>query len=170
MPKAREKRGAPDRETLHRALEEIYAGPAWHGPALKVVLRGVHAEAAKWRPADGRNSVWEIVLHLAYTRHRLLLRLDENLHERFVRPLRVPWWPRALEPQDETSWRADLALLDACHRRLVAEVQRAPDAVLRSVRRGQARTLAHEVLGVALHDAYHAGQIRLLTKLQQATT
>jgi hypothetical protein len=45
---------------------------------------------------------------------------------------------------------------------LIAAVRRAPPSRLARVRAGQRRTLAHELLGVALHDAYHAGQIKLI--------
>jgi len=31
-------------------LDEAYAGPAWHGPSLRVAIRGVDAGTAGWRP------------------------------------------------------------------------------------------------------------------------
>ena len=66
---------SPDRATILRSLREAYAGPAWHGPSVRVALRGISAEQAAARPAPGRNTIWELVLHLAYARHGLLLRV-----------------------------------------------------------------------------------------------
>lgn len=162
--------GRPSRDVLLRALREAYAGPAWHGPSLRAALRGISATTASEHPGPGRPSCWEIVLHLAYTRHRLLHRLGVSAGERFPRRLRAAWWPRMPWPEECTpaAWRADLALLDAYHERLVAVVATVPESRLRAVRAGQPRTIAHELLGVALHDAYHTGQIRLGARLLES--
>jgi hypothetical protein len=157
--------GQPDRATVLRALRETYEGPAWHGPSVRASLRGVTALKAAWRPAPGRNSIWELVLHLTYARYRLILRVNPKRRERFPRSLRVVWWPRFPADVSEAAWRADKALLDDYQERLLDEVANATDARLNAVRSGQKRTIAHELLGVAIHDAYHGGQIRLLAKL-----
>ena len=48
---------------------------AWHGPTVQGALRGVSAAQARWQPAPGRHSIWELVLHIAYwnyaVRHHL---------------------------------------------------------------------------------------------------
>jgi uncharacterized damage-inducible protein DinB len=157
--------GQPDRATILRALQEMYAGPAWHGPSVTTSLRGVSAQKAAWRPAPGRNSIWELVLHLAYGRYRLIRRLNPKRRDRFARSLRAEWWPEFPADTSEASWRADKSLLADYHDQLLEEVTAAPEARLNAIRSGQHRTLAHELLGVAVHDAYHGGQIRLLSKL-----
>ena len=159
------KDGQPDRDVITRGLREIYGGPAWHGPSLREALRGVDAEAAARRPAPGRNTIWELVLHLAYGRHRLLLRLGAGEGRQFPRRLTKAWWPAAPAAPTAAAWRADLELLADYHHRLLAAVARASQARLNAVRAGQRRTIAHELLGIAVHDAYHAGQIRLLARL-----
>ena len=47
-------------DQLHRA----FAGGAWHGPALRQLLRGVTAKQAAARPLAGGHSIWELVLHI----------------------------------------------------------------------------------------------------------
>ena len=158
--------GAPDRATVSRALASVYAGPAWHGPSVRDALRGVDARMAASRPAPDRHTIWELVLHLAYTRHRVLLRMGEG-ERRFPHPLRGAWWPQPPSDVDERAWRDALALLGAYHHRLLDVVRRAPRTALRRVRPGRRETIAHELLGVAFHDAYHAGQIRMLALLQK---
>ncbi|HEU5170472.1 MAG TPA: DinB family protein [Gemmatimonadales bacterium] len=155
--------GAPDRAALLRLLHEAFVGPAWHGPSVAAALRGARAAEALWRPAQGRNTIWELVLHLAYSKHVVLRRLTGHAG-RFPRRLRRPWWPALPRPADEAAWQRDRALLEDCHRALVAAVQAAPGAALARVTR---RPLAEHVAGIALHDTYHGGQIRLLRKLRE---
>jgi DinB family protein len=154
--------GAPDRATIVRAMRELYSGPAWHGPSVRAALRGVTAELASRASSASRNTIWALTLHLAYSRFQLMHRLETDPIDRFPRRLRKAWWPELPEELTPATWRADLKLLDDYQTMLIASVQRAPAARLARVRSGQRRTLAHELLGGALHDAYHAGQIKLI--------
>jgi hypothetical protein len=145
-------------------LDEAFRGPAWHGPSLTGALRGVTAREASWRPAPGRNTIWELLLHAAYTKHVVLARLSGR-PGRFARPLRRAWWPAPPEPADEPAWRRDRRLLDASHRALMDAATGASAAALA---RGARRPLIEQLAGAALHDTYHGGQISLLRKLYRA--
>ena len=157
--------GQPGRGVIARALLETYAGPAWHGPSLRAALHGIGAEEAARRSAPGRNTIWELVLHLAYGRYLGLRRLEEGASGQFPRRLTKAWWPAAPAAPTEAAWRADLELLAEYQARLLAALERATEARLRVVRPSQRHTIGQELLGLALHDAYHAGQIRLLVRL-----
>lgn len=155
----------PSKDVLLRLLREVYRGPAWHGPSVRDSLRGVTAAQAQRRPAPGRNSIWELVLHLAYARHRMVIRiarLQAGEITRFPHRLRKAWWPLPPEKQDAPAWKADLALLDTYQDRLLNAIEAAPPTVLARHRAGSSRSLGQELAGNAIHDAYHAGQIRLL--------
>ncbi len=152
-------------EVIARAITEIYRGPAWHGPSVRSALKGVGAGQAGWRPAPGRNSIDDLVLHLAYTRHRMLGRLASvqgRKGSRFPRPMRLTWFPRAPDPLDDEAWSEDLRLLAECQDRMLTALREVEPATLALCRGGKARTIAAELMGIAFHDAYHAGQIRLL--------
>lgn len=153
------------RDAIALLLHDIYQGPAWHGPSVLATLRGIDHRAALRRQGRGRNTIWELVLHLAYARYRLLLRLGLSDTGRFPRPLRADWWPRLPDPATAEQWRLDLALLADYQEQLLAAAASVSPALLRVRRSGQPRPLAWELLGVAFHDAYHAGQIRLLDRL-----
>jgi hypothetical protein len=148
---------------LVRALEEAHKGPAWHGPSLHVTLRHCTIEEAQFRVATHRNTIWELVLHIAYGKHVVRNRLTGS-RERFARPLRRSWWP-ATPPPSDAAWREDLALLESAHEKLVSAVAAATPAALARRRARKRHDFGQEVLGVALHDTYHAGQITLLRKL-----
>ena len=150
-----------------KLLHEVYSGPAWHGPSLKESLAGVTAEVAARKPGPDRNSIWDLVLHLAHGRHLLIERINDAPSAEFPRRLREPWWPVAAEDTSEASWQADLAMLDEYQERLLDAVRRATPAQLERVPQGAEHSVREQLLGMAVHDGYHAGPIRLMTLLDQ---
>ena len=144
---------------LLEILDQGYARSAWHGPNLRQALRGVSAQRAAWRPAPGRHNIWEIAVHAAYWKYVVRRKLRGAKRGSFALE-GSNWFKRPVE-LNEKSWRADLALLAAEHRAL-------REAVVDYLA-GKTRPLpVRLVFGVAFHDIYHAGQIRLLRRLQSA--
>lgn len=140
----------------------------WHGGPTPVgALRGVTAEQARWRPAPGRHSIWELALHVAYWKYAVRRRLEGGEAPRF--PRSPANWPRVPDPADDAAWAADVALLRAEHERLAATIAAFPAARLDDRPPGRKRwTYGELIVGVAQHDAYHTGQIQVLKKLWQA--
>jgi hypothetical protein len=139
-------------------LEEGYSRKTWHGPNLRQSLKGVSASQAAWRPTPGRHNIWELALHSAYWKYAVRRRIEGGKRGSFI--LKGSNFFR--RPEDgkatEAAWRADLALLEREHLALRGAIRRA----LKSPR---AKKLLPALYGVALHDIYHAGQIRLLRRL-----
>jgi hypothetical protein len=147
---------------LSALLDYGFDRPAWHGPNLRGALRGLSAELAARRPAAGRHCIWELALHCAYWKYAACRRLTgEGARGSF--PRRPSNFPRLPERPDAAAWAADLALLDETHRRLRAAVAAFPE---RRLSEDLGKTSALRLIGgIAAHDVYHAGQIRLLIKL-----
>jgi uncharacterized damage-inducible protein DinB len=146
-------------------IDEAFDKPGWHGPNLRGALRGLTPGGALWQPARGRNSIWQITLHCAYWKYAVRRRLTgEGKRGSFPRP--GSNWPRLPARLDLGTWRADLALLDEQHRLLRETVATFPAERLEE-RRGP-HNAARLIWGVAAHDLYHAGQVRLLIKLAGA--
>jgi uncharacterized damage-inducible protein DinB len=152
----------PSRDTIINQLDEIYRGPAWHGPAVLETLDGVNAAVAAARPDPERHSIWELVRHLTHGRHLLIERLTQQSRSAFPHAIREPWWPAPPTHKTDAAWHEDLALLERYHVDLVDAVRGASDAQLARRPNPGDQTLAQQLLGMAVHDAYHAGQIRLL--------
>lgn len=148
---------------LLRVLDEGYDRKAWHGPNLHGTIRGLDARRAAWRPAPGRHSIWELVVHAAYWKYAVRRRLTGEKRGSF--PLEGSnWFARSGEPL-ESAWRQDVALLAAEHRQLRAVVAGLRDADLPRAAAGSRQSNATLIYGVAAHDVYHAGQIQLLKRL-----
>jgi uncharacterized damage-inducible protein DinB len=146
-------------------LDEAYDRPGWHGPNLRGALRGLSAEGAAWRPGPGRNSIWQIALHCAYWKYAVRRRLTgEGRRGSFGRG--PSNWPALPAHRNGAAWRADLALLDQEHRRLREAVASFEPSRL-GERHGKSRA-GRLIYGIAAHDLYHAGQVRLLIKLSGA--
>jgi hypothetical protein len=141
-------------------LDEGYEKKTWHGPNLKQSLKGVTAKQAAWRPAPGRHNIWEVTLHAAYWKYAVRRRLEGGKRGSFVLKGSNFFARPEKGKSNEAAWIADKKLLEREHRALcstVAKVLRTP--------RGMKEV--HQMYGMAFHDIYHAGQIRLLRRLME---
>ena len=145
-------------ELVLALLEEGYARKTWHGPNLRQSLKGVSAAQAARRPALGRHNIWELALHAAYWKYAVRRRIEGGKRGSFVLKGSNFFVRPEKGKATEAAWRADLALLEGEHRALEAAIRR----VLKTPR---AKKLLPALYGVAFHDIYHAGQIRLLRRL-----
>lgn len=137
----------------------------WHGgPTLMGCLKGVSAEQAIWKPAPDRNSVWDLVLHMAYWKYAITRQLNPDLPKGFERsPANFPKTPA---DHTEENWTVDKLLLKKNHEKLIEEIINFPAQKLdeRSPSKKE-WTYAQLITGIAAHDVYHIGQIQLLKKL-----
>jgi hypothetical protein len=71
---------------------------------------------------------------------------------------------------DDRAWAEDVRLLKVEHERLIATVAAVPASRYGlALPGGQHWTMGELILGIAQHDAYHAGQIQMLKRLWAAT-
>jgi DinB superfamily len=143
------------------------SGQAWHGGPTPVgAVRGVTAEQARWTPAPGRKSIWTLTLHIAYWKYAVRRLLDGSKRGGF--PRRPSNWPALPDPPDERNWAEDVALLRVEHERLVEAVSSVdPARLFQRLPTSRRWTYGELMVGVAMHDAYHTGQIQLLKRLWQ---
>ena len=139
-------------------LDEAYLRKTWHGPNLRQSLKGVSASQAAWRPAPGRHNIWELALHCAYWKYAVRRRIEGGKRGSFALKGSNFFARPEKGKVIESAWRADLALLEREHQALEAAIRRA-------LKTPRAKKLLPAMYGVAFHDIYHAGQIRLLRRL-----
>jgi hypothetical protein len=143
-------------------LEQCFERKAWHGPHLKASIRGVDAEQAGWRPQPRRHNIAEQVLHTAYWKYVVRRRLRRAKRGSF--PLKGTNWFPVRGRLSESTWGEYVQLLDDQHAQLRETVAAfgGPGAVTLN------EEALRQITGIAAHDVYHAGQIRLLRSLYES--
>jgi hypothetical protein len=141
-------------------LDEAYQKKTWHGPNLRQSLKGVTAKQAAWRPGRGKHNIWELTLHAAYWKYAARRRLEGGKRGSFVlKGSNFFARPEKGRATDE-AWLADRTILENEHRALLLAIRKA-------LKTPNAKKHLRTFYGVAFHDVYHAGQIRLLRRLQE---
>jgi hypothetical protein len=146
------------KELVLALFDEAYKKKTWHGPNLRQAIRGVNAKQAAWRPGAGPHNIWEETLHAAYWKYAVRNRIEGGKGGSFTLPGSNFFTRPEKGKTSEAAWRADKELLEREHRALRAAVERALDLP-------EGEKFLKEIYGVAFHDIYHAGQIRLLRRL-----
>jgi hypothetical protein len=121
----------------------------------------VTAEAAGWCPPHSRHGIADIVLHCAYWKYAIRRRLRGDRRGSF--PLKGSNWFAIGRPLSPQRWSEIIAILEGEHERL-CEAVRGATRQLRYTSAG-GREWARRLFGVAIHDAYHTGQIHLIKKM-----
>ena len=132
----------------------------WYPPLVKA-LQGLSEEQADWRPDVGpANSIRETVDHLIFYKEQLLKRLQGQ------DPPDPPSNDATFAGDDvqDRDWERTVARLVEVHRAIAAHAanggEEGLDRPLPEV------PLGGQMLTLAMHDAYHTGQIIQLRKLQ----
>jgi uncharacterized damage-inducible protein DinB len=141
------------------ALRGAFERKGWHGPTVLEALRGVTAREAALKPTGVHHSIHQLVEHIQYWEEAgLRYATTRGRPRRTRRDWGVP----------TASFAVSLRQMQATHRRLVEAVSALADAALdQSIGTWDSgrMPLAQVLHGVAAHDAYHAGQIRLIRTL-----
>jgi hypothetical protein len=140
-------------------IDSGYDRTAWHGPNLRGSIRRVKEPEARQRPAAGRKTIAEHVVHAAYWKYavRRLLRGDA----RGSFPIKGSNWFEV----DDIPWSECIALLNSEHRLLRIAVAEFPEVRLDSLSPKKKYRCVDIITGIAAHDVYHAGQIQLIRRL-----
>lgn len=161
-------------DLLLAGLDEAFERKAWHGATMWGTLRTVGREEAAWRPTPDRHNIWEIAVHCAYWKYIVRRRLTCDCRRDF--PLEGSAWfvrPDGAGSTDavagapsgtDADWKRERALLREEHEKLRAVVAAMSKGDLEAA--AGDRDAVREIRGIANHDIYHTGQIRLLRILR----
>jgi hypothetical protein len=141
-------------------LDEGYEKKTWHGPNLHQSIKGLTARQAAWRPGPGRHNIWEVMVHAAYWKYVVRRRIEGGKRGSFALKGSNFFARPEKGKATKAAWRADKKLLEREHRAMCA-------AIAKTLRAPRSDKYLRQLYGVAFHDVYHAGQIRLLRRLQE---
>ncbi len=144
-------------------MTKAFEGPAWHGPSVREAVAGVDATRAAARPIPGAHSIWELVLHISgwddVSRRRLL---GEHVEE--PEDGDFP----AVSDTSPAAWANALGRLERSNAELRAVVATVTDNELASPPPNNTTPRYIAISGVLQHELYHAGQIAMLKKAEEA--
>jgi hypothetical protein len=150
-------------DLLLALIDQAYDVKSWHGPNLRGSIRGVRADVAARRPADGRHCIWDIVVHAAYWKYTVRRRLLGEKRGSFPREGSNCF--AAPVPLTESAWQEAVAQLEQTHRTMRQAIAALTPADLDFTPAGSQTSNFALVSGIAAHDVYHAGQIQLVKRL-----
>lgn len=134
-------------------------------PPLEKVLEDITVEQASWKPVEGAHSIWELVCHLLFFEKRILLRFlgqtaNEPQAEDNDATYRVP-------TETSQNWQKTKQEYFYVHRELEKILATSElEDLYREI--PDDNPLMIELKSLAMHDAYHIGQIVFLSKMQGA--
>ena len=130
---------------------------AWIGQNLRKSMASVSPEEASWRPPGAKHNIAEIALHCAYWKNRVRHRLVGDRRKSFPR-VGSDWFP-VENTLSAAGWDEIKAITEEEHTQL-ADAISALDPSEMSHKQFDHAT--HHITGIAMHDAYHVGQMQLI--------
>lgn len=147
-----------DRRLLLQIVREAYDEETWNGTNLKAALADVSSDLAGWVPPGSKHSIFDLALHCAYWKHRVRLAIAPDARATF--PFPGEDWVEGPERVTAESWAEVLALLDREHDALCGAIEHGSEALEFAAPDGRERV--RKTFGLAIHDAYHTGQVNLI--------
>ena len=125
-------------------------------------IDGIPAALRGKVPQGAAHSAWQLVEHLRIAQHDIL---DFCVNPTYVEIATMDeYWPHEATPPSDAAWKKSVAAL----RRDRAELQRLAENprvdLFAPIPHGSGQTCLRELLLVADHNAYHAGQLVALRK------
>lgn len=145
-----------DENTVREQLVKLLTGDEAHVGALRALegldpkLRGVH-------PQDGVKSVWEELEHMRIAQEDILRYTLEPGWQSPTWP--EGYWPGPATRLDDARWVSTLSRFNADLRAVCALARDTAYDLTARIPHGEWRTYLRQILLVADHNAYHAGQI-----------
>jgi uncharacterized damage-inducible protein DinB len=129
----------------------VHLNDDWIAPLIKTVEETTRDEA-RYRPAEGVASVWEIALHATGWMEDLLRDLTG------AQDLVFADWP-LIEDESEAAWQTAKRNLRSVAVLLQDELEQLDEAGLEAVVDTAGTTKGQRIASILVHNSYHAGQV-----------
>jgi uncharacterized damage-inducible protein DinB len=145
------------REHLKKILdwEDAHAGVDRAVDGIPPRLRGAV-------PDGDAHSAWQLLEHLRITQHDIL---DFCVNPKYVEVASMEdYWPRTAAPPSPAAWKKSVTAIRRDRARLRRLAEDPKVDLFARIPHGSGQTYLRELLLVADHNAYHAGQIVALRR------
>lgn len=148
-----------ENERIIKLFDDLYKGNPWLDVTIMDTLKILTPEQAARKMHPGWNSIWQVVDHLVNWRYAMLERINGRVfnspEDNFIRPITdtsAAAWSNTLKNLEDSQQKWKDYLSDISEE----DLEKIPDT-----RPFSRYELIH---GILQHDAYHLGQIRILSK------
>jgi len=138
-----------DREMLIQMWDEMWNSYTWI-PGGNKSFSDLTAKQAAWKPDPKRNSIWQILNHIAFWRETMVNRLAGK--------------PPTDEVVAKSNWESPAEPTDAAWREALARLERSHQAIRKAL--GDEKVPVEKLRYLLPHDAYHLGQVMYVRALQ----
>lgn len=148
-----------ENERIIKLFEDLYDGHPWIDVTLLPNLKKLTAKQAAKRIYADWNTIWEIVNHTISWRETVLLRIQGK-------SIKSPSHNYFLPVTDTSAaaWRTTLEQLELSQQLWIAFLQNFKEADFEKMYRANKLTYYEHIHGILHHDAYHLGQIVIMSK------
>lgn len=144
---------------INKLFRDLYDGHPWIDVTLLGTLKNLSAKQSSKKISSQWNTIWEIVNHLISWRLNVLQRVRGQVlitpDTNYVVPV---------ENTSETAWQQTLLRLEESQKQWEIFLKDSSDNDFSKKYPANAFTHYEHIHGILQHDAYHLGQIVLLSK------
>jgi uncharacterized damage-inducible protein DinB len=145
---------------IKKLFEDLYDGSPWIDVTIMDTLKSISAQRAAKKIAPGRNSVWQIVNHIIAWRENVLLRVQGNI---IITPNNNYFIE--IDNVSEAEWQKTLERLANSQDQWIRFLENFDESKFETIYPSNKMSYYEHIHGILQHDAYHLGQIVLLSKL-----
>lgn len=145
---------------IEKLFKDLYDGSPWIDVTIMGTLENISAEQAATKIAPCRNSIWQILNHMIAWRENVLLRVQGNV-------IVTPNNNYFIEITDtsKAEWEKTLIRLGNSHKQWTEFLKNFSESQFDKIYPSNRMSYYEHIHGILQHDAYHLGQIVLLSKL-----
>lgn len=132
---------------------------------LMAAIEGLTAEQASWKPNPQSHSIWQLVRHILFWNEYILQTLQGGREPANAIDNDQTFGDSG-DPDDEEGWREIVKRVAEVYGSMRHEIIRRESSDLDGSFDEQGTTIQEILADIAMHDAYHIGQIMLIRKLQ----
>ena len=148
-------------------VRRAFAGDAWHGPSLRVLVSDLNPQQASARPLSAGHSIWELALHIAVWTRTALASMHGTPMPAFVENMPPEQnWP-LIPDTGAAAWKAAIDDLLRAGKEFASAIENFGDEHLADTVPGRPYDFYHLFHGIVQHSLYHGGQIAILKKSLQ---
>lgn len=138
---------------------KLFNGDPWIDVSMATVLTGINATQAAARPFPTSNSIWEITNHIINWRLTVLDRINGKI---VASPANNYFEP--VTDQSENAWADTIHRLNLTQKQWLDFLEEFDIANFERIYPPNGMTYYEHIHGIIQHDAYHLGQIVMLSK------